>query len=270
MGGGSSVQVFGQRHRLGSLIPGGVGLSLLAGVLAVATFSGAPAGASPPATLPAPRAVVPSAIRPGSKPELNHFDSTAGGGYVVAPPTAVTSVSATFSVPTITCTGTQAVVAPGATMVNKGGDQFGAAIDLGCRGGVQEDYIEASLNKSFKSWAEPDLDGNTFHVTITETGSVASMKVTDLTRSITKGATSPKETMTEVDYMDSVGLNPTTGKPLPTPPFTSNKFTLAEANGKPISDFNSLRYDLEYNSRIYIAPGALGPNSSFLESWQNG
>ncbi len=267
MDGGNSIRVL-ERRRRGSAIPSVRAATLLFGVLVVTVFSTAPAGATQRASLPTPRVPVPGAITPGSKPALNALDSTDGAGYVAVLPK-VTTVNATFSVPSIECGGIQSVVAPGAAMINKGGDQVGAYIDLGCRNGTEEDYIEVYLNKAFKSFPETALDGNAFSLSVTEAKTVATVKVTDLTKKITKEATAPAETMTEVDYLDSVGLNPTTGKPLPTPVFTTNKFTIAEANGKPIGDFTNIRYNLEYNSHIYIVPGALASRGGFVESWQN-
>ena len=269
MGGGSLIRIAGGGQGRDSLIPSAIGTVLLLGVLAVAPLSSAPAGATQRSTMPAPRVVAQGAIRSLLQPATKTIDTDFGAGYLTEL-AKITAVSATFTVPTVECGGFDSDVAPGADMVNKSGDQVGAFVDVGCQNGTEEDFIEVYLNKKFKSWSEASLDGNTFHVSVTETKTVASVTVSDLTRNITKGATAPGAAMTEADFDDNIGLNPTTGKPMPVPVFKANKFTVADANGTPVAKLPNERFDLEQNSRIYVVAGFFNSADSFVDSWQNG
>lgn len=253
-----------------SLIRAVLGTTLLIGIVGLPILSSDAAGAATQATSPSTLAV--PLIRDAAVPPAlaaTTLTSPYGGGYLTEQSN-ITSVSSTFTVPKIECGGFDSDVAPGVLVINKSDDELGGFVDVGCQNGVEEDFIEAYLNTTYTSWSETSLDGNAFHVSLTESKSKATVTITDVTRHITKSATTAGKTMTEAQFQDGIGLNPTTHKPFPVPVFSTNKFVAAQVNNKPIGSLHNDRFDFEYDSHIYIVPGPLTANENFQETWQNG
>jgi hypothetical protein len=179
-------------------------------------------------------------------------------GYIT-PPTTITSVDATVTLPSFACTRKTTAVAAIATVYDSAGAKFsGAEVYLGCSGRKQMLVALADIDNVFTSLTVSMASGNTVALSATCGPSGISITVDDeTTASSGSDSSSSPETCTQAEAGDD-GVSKGTGSAVvPLPPFGALDYTGVMVNGSAIGSSSPGVANYTEGKKNVITTGAL-------------
>jgi peptidase A4-like protein len=221
-------------------------------------------------------AAVPAGARilppPGTSRVLSPQDTSKNdfffAGYEAREP--VTSVSASFTVPKLTCPNSGILgIAPGVSLT--GGTTTEADVAVLCQNGAPHDVARMFLNNS-PPYSLPIAinPGDTMAVSVTETPTADMATITDLTQqtSVTKRASSGASNV--VARIGDGSVLDNTGLLLGVPPFGTVTFSAAKVNGSALGASSPTPVYRTLFSTLKIFTGALdSTGTSFTTNFQH-
>jgi hypothetical protein len=237
------------------LVAGGaVGAALVAPVLSLAAPAQAAAGhgGSGPAGAHA---------RALSVTNSDHF----AGYHVTVPAGSATSSAAQYTVPALACTSAYRAITPVAGVeVNSSSTYSSAFLFVGCQNGKAGYFPALVINGTETKYPTTRFSaGDVIKVYTKVTTTGTTVRVTDVTKGVTKQRTGPGASSSYAYLGDSGWHN--NGTLLGVPRFGTLTFTHCRINGTPLAASNSAGYQRVNSSNIVqIATGALSSTGTMF------
>lgn len=173
--------------------------------------------------------------------------STAQAGYILTTPPASSSVKATFSVPTLTCTSTNSGIAIGA-FVFSSTQLYAAAVFAECTSGTASYTGVLQAAKKTEATTFTPAPGDVIKVSASLSASSSTVTLKDISQSqsatLTKTGGTPADTMAGMDALS------TSKSQLPVPDFGTVSFSKGKIDGETVAASGAQAFNMETSGGV--------------------